>query len=268
MVTENPMLIESRRLMRRFLRPSGNESLNMAVMILAGLALLILTGSIWNAASSIPPISVIIAQTGLYVLVVPSISHGVFAGERERRSWDLLLVAPIRKSQIVIGKLLGCIAGVLATTAFFFLPVLITVVGYQRTSFLLTFLAELLSLSFGLLLIALGFAVSARAKRAFSALGGTIALIAMLLVVLPYLIGLGLGGERTTFDTMMAAHPFYALWKLYEAGEATSSAGAAGPAILVSLAYLLGAFLLFLYTVRTLESEDGDGAFRLRRKHA
>ena len=47
---------------------------------------------------------VIILQTVAFCLIVPSITHNAIVGERERRSWDMLLVAPITPLQIVVAK--------------------------------------------------------------------------------------------------------------------------------------------------------------------
>ena len=45
-----------------------------------------------NARGDLPPIALILFQTMLFCFFGPAMLHGAIAGERERRSWDLLLV--------------------------------------------------------------------------------------------------------------------------------------------------------------------------------
>jgi ABC-type transport system involved in multi-copper enzyme maturation permease subunit len=267
----NPMVLETRRMWRRFFRPSRSQSANTVAMILASLTFLIFMVSVWNARSSIPPVSIVMVQTGVFLLVVPAISHGAFAGERERRSWDLLLVAPLKKSQIVAGKFVACLGGIGMTAGFFLLPFWITLLSYSPVRPGLDLLAELVSLSFALLLCAVTLAISARAKRAFAALGGTIGLLVFTLGVLPALILPVIGNSSETIDILLAPHPFVLLANLYGGVEGyTSPAQANAPmrAMLMSLIYLGLAVALLLWTVVTLQSEDGDGRFTVRRKHA
>jgi ABC-type transport system involved in multi-copper enzyme maturation permease subunit len=267
----NPMILETRRMWRRFFRGSGSTSVNKAAMILAGLTFLIFMVSVWNSRASIPPISIVIVQTAVLLLVVPSISHGAFAGERERRSWDLLLVAPLRKSQILVGKFVACLAAIGATALFFLLPFLITMLSYSPFNLGDDLLAELVSLSFAVLLCAVSFAISARSKRAFAALGSTIGLLVFALGFLPVLILAISTGAGEMRGSLLKPHPFVILESLYarvENSDSTRLSVSPGLALGFCFIYLLLAAALLFWTDRTLESEDGDGRFTARRKHA
>jgi hypothetical protein len=117
LVVRNPMLIEIQRYRRRYLSFSGVHAVNSAVLALALLCYAGVVLLVCNFRGALSGIALIAAQTGLFVLFAPGMLYGTIAGERERRSWDLLLVAPISKAQIVMGKLIGARGSATATSA-------------------------------------------------------------------------------------------------------------------------------------------------------
>ena len=147
LVLKNPMLIEIQRFRRRFLSFSGSNTMNSAVLALclvcyAGLVLIVL-----QARGNISPLVIVMFQTGIFTIFAPGMLHGAIAGERERRSWDLLLVAPISKAQIVVGKFIGAMAALGIASVLFLFPILIAAVSYRGTNWNDLFEAEAVSLS-------------------------------------------------------------------------------------------------------------------------
>jgi len=216
LVANNPMLIEIQRFRRRFLTFSGTNTMNSAVLALtlvcyAGLVLIVISGK-----GAIPPVAIVIFQTALFTFFAPGMLHGAIAGERERRSWDLLLVAPVSKAQIVAGKFIGALTALGTGAGLFGLPILVSAALYRHTNWYNLMLAELVSLSFTVAVCAFTILISARVKRPFMALGATLGTLSMGLIVLPILVGVLVAGSGVSFqDATLVFHPFYALMQIY-----------------------------------------------------
>src|SRR3954454_16619655 len=52
-------------------------------------------------------------ELGLICLLAPALTADLIAGERERRTLDLLLVTPLSRRQIVVGKLIAALGSLL-----------------------------------------------------------------------------------------------------------------------------------------------------------
>ncbi len=104
LISHNPMKAEIRRFRNRYLRrgTKGGASFAVTVIALSFYVLLL----IWIGTSLREGAVMAISQICLVAVTlgVPIAAYTMIAGERERRSWDLLLVAPITSAQIVVGK--------------------------------------------------------------------------------------------------------------------------------------------------------------------
>jgi ABC-type transport system involved in multi-copper enzyme maturation permease subunit len=209
LVVHNPMLIEIQRFRRRYFSFGGSNSMNSAVLGLAlvcyaGLVLIVL-----NADGGLSPLWLVILQSGLFTVFAPGMLHGAIAGERERRSWDLLLVAPITKAQIVVGKFIGALAALGTAVGLFLFPVLLAAAKHSSTNWIDLVLMEALSFSFGVAVCALTLLISARVRRPFMALGVSLGTLGVTLLVLPMLVGVmvsGAGGQ--SMEALYYLHPF------------------------------------------------------------
>lgn len=223
LVLHNPMLIEVQRFQRKYLTFSGNNTLGSAMLAVTlvsycGLVLVVMSGR-----GEIPPLIVTFVQLFGFCLLAPAMMHGAIAGERERRSWDLLLVAPITKAQIVVGKTLGALAALGSGFLLMLFPTLLAAITYDKTNWLDLGLGLLVSFTFALLACSLTLFLSARVRRPFMALGASLATMIVLLVVFPIIAGFltqGVGNDTFGFEFLMLFHPFVVLYKLLEAGEA------------------------------------------------
>jgi len=210
LVVDNPMKIEIARFRRRFLG-FGGSGVNNAVLVLI---LLCYTGMVMlvvNTRGDLPPIPLIMFQTGLFCFFGPAMLHGSIAGERERRSWDLLLVAPITKAQIVAGKYMGAMAALGIGAAAMAVPTILAAVAYGKTSLYDLVLAEAVSLAFCMMVCAWTIFISARVKRPFMALGATLGTLALGLVVVPALFASLTMGDRFSTEMLLYLNPFSAL---------------------------------------------------------
>ena len=263
---ENPMRIEISRFRRRFLG-FGGSGLTSAVLALVLLLYVGLVMLVVNLRGDLPPVALIMFQTVLFCFFGPAMLHGAIAGERERRSWDLLLVAPITKAQIVAGKFMGALAALGVGAAAMGLPVLIAALGYRKTTLWDLLLAEAVSLSFCTLVCSWTIFLSARAKRPFMALGATLGSLALGLLVVPALFVSLAGGDRFSSEIFLALNPFTALASLMNRGDGGSLYGDGAvidpslygvPHVLIYL-FLTLAFLV--YAERTLNFAENEVRF-------
>lgn len=283
LVLDNPMRIEIARFRRRFLGFGGNgltsAVLSLIILCYVGLVMLVI-----NTRGDLPPVALIVFQTVLFCIFGPMMLHGSIAGERERRSWDLLLVAPISKAQIVVGKFMGAMAALALGAVAMALPIGIATVTYHRTtsyvsseaytevvmrgvSFWDVALSEGVSLAFCMLICALTIFLSARAKRPFMALGTTIGTLAVGLLVVPALLLSLTSGDQFSSETFLYLNPFAAFAVMLEPSH-TGGVGGSNPLIsphlygipqiLVYLALTVG---FLAYAEKTLSFPDNDVKF-------
>jgi ABC-type transport system involved in multi-copper enzyme maturation permease subunit len=223
LVTKNPMLIEITRFRRRFLTMNGANALSGVIIGLITVCYMGLVTLVFCFRSDIDPMVIVATQAILTTLIAPTLLHSAVAGERERRSWDLLLAAPITKAQIVVGKYIGAIAALGAGTTMFMFPLAVCALSHPNTNYWNLALSELVSLSFSMLVAAISLFFSARVKRSFMALGATLGTLSLGLIVFPALVEVlveagGSSGMRGFYnDTLFYLHPGFVLAKMSEA---------------------------------------------------
>jgi ABC-type transport system involved in multi-copper enzyme maturation permease subunit len=266
---ENPMLIEVRRYRRRLFGGSKPSGSNVAVLTLFGVCYLGLLLIVGNGNGSIPPIAIVLLQTGLFTLAAPALLNNAIAGERDKRTWDLLMVAPVTKAQVMIGKMAGAMTNLLIGAALFLLPIFICAVSFTSTNYFNLAIAELNSLSFAILACAITLFFSARCKRPFTALGMSLGLLLLGTMIYPLLIGAlgfeGGGSERIVYDMLMIFHPFVAQYSL-TLGD-TAEVGFTSPVLQIFVFVGLAAVIL-VWTERTLNYSDNEVRFLGRKRHA
>jgi ABC-type transport system involved in multi-copper enzyme maturation permease subunit len=261
---ENPMLVEVKRYRRKLLggsRPTGANIAFLTLFAVCYMGLLLIVG---NGNGSIPPIFVVLIQTSLFTLAAPALLNSAIAGEREKRTWDLLMVAPVTKAQVMIGKMAGAAMNLLIGAALFLLPIFICAVSYSRTDYGKLAVAELNSLAFGILTCAISLFFSARCKRPFTALAMSLGFLLTGLVIYPILLAsLGIT-DTPTLELLLIFHPFMA-----QAGLSGEISDFGGNAPLVQVfAFLCFAVITLVWTERTLTFSDNEVRFINTKSHA
>jgi ABC-type transport system involved in multi-copper enzyme maturation permease subunit len=263
LVVENPMRIEISRFRRKFLGLSGSGVNRAAFFLLlvcyAGLVL-----SVMSLQNNISPLALVIFQTFLFCLFATAMLHGSIAGERERRSWDLLMVAPISKAQIIAGKFMGAVAALGISAAAMTIPTAIATYSFDRKDPYSLIVGELVSLSFCLLVCAWAIFISARSKRPFMALGTTIGTLILGLIVFPILVGTIFQGERIANELLNFLNPFNVLSVLTDPPAYVSGGGLLplsfyGPVHIAT--YLTLTILFLVYAEKTLSYPENDMRF-------
>jgi len=260
---DNPLLIEFKRAVRRFFGVSKHSSVNAMVLVIScllyGLLLLITIAN----RQAMSPVAIIYVQTFLFCFIIPSNLHGAIAGERERRSWDLLLAAPIENVQIVAGKLMSGLAAVATTFLLMLAPMLIAWSGDSEATFGKVFSAELISLGFAIAVAAITLLISARSKRAYSAQLLTYGFLFVTQIVyvafVAVLAPMG-GSDGNKAENLLYLHPFYAISVVWWPRNGIPMTLYNG--VFHVLAYCLIAFGVFAYTVWTLQAADGEDGRR------
>lgn len=202
----NPLMIDFRRSVRRFFGVGRNGKINYAVSTIAalvyGLVLLITVTS----REYLSPIHYVTVMLFLFCLIVPAAMHGAIAGERERRSWDFLMVAPITNAQIIAGKFMSG-AGLIGVVAALFLPMMAITYKYDTNASILKILGTLaVTLSYALFLGAFSIYISSRSKRAFAANLSIYALQFLALIAYPVMVLILSSGRTETWAFFL--HPF------------------------------------------------------------
>lgn len=268
LVLENPMIVEVTRFRKRFLafgaNPITNTILALMIVFYISIIFIIIAGN-----GEIPPIALVIAQTVLFTFAAPALLHASIAGERERRSWDLLLVAPISKAQIVVGKFMGALSAL--SVAFFLLAIpigLSFLIALGRTNvagFFQLILAEMLSLSFAVMVCSFSMLISARVKRNFMSLGITLGSLFVLLAVIPGLVASMMGGDRISMEFFLIGHPIYALAHLMETLTPNVASTNIFPMVLYGIPHVLIysslSVVMLGWTINTLNFAENEVKF-------
>ncbi|MGI8924618.1 MAG: ABC transporter permease [Fimbriimonadales bacterium] len=200
------MLIETKRFMRRFL--SAHAMTNGIVVLIIGILLSMIVGLIY--VYELNYIGASMAALLAFSLLVPIMLHGAVAGERERRSWDMLLVAPVTNSQIIAGKFIGAATAigviVLAFGTAIFISYFPNGDKFPTGTTILLVIA-----SFAYFVAAFTLFVSTRSRRSMTALGIVYGCLFLGLVVLPALLATA-GADDS--ESAFYLNPYYAITQI------------------------------------------------------
>ncbi len=193
---ENPMWVEVKRVARRFTVYEKAGGVRAALSWIVGatyvtyfIFMLINAIKFGEAVQNIIMIKLVLLGP-LSVLM----GYNVIAGERERRSWDLLRTAPLSAAQIVLGKFSGVAATITGFSLLITLPALLSQRYGDRSWFggvnVNPFVPEVASWIVLMFLCSLSVAVSARCRRSLTALSSSIGLVLSIYVLVPGLASL------------------------------------------------------------------------------
>lgn len=250
LVSDNPMLVEIARFRRKMLAGRDGGA-NRAALILLGVFYALIVATVLRFAADVDPVWIILFKTIFFVLLQPVLAAGAISGERERRTWEILLTTPVSKAQIVAGKFLGVAAGL----GIYLLAWAVMIVGCQiansKANIAATFDAEFLSVSLSLMLIAFSLFVSARSRTTFAAMGVCVGIVFVVYGAVPLFVAAGF--QETGVQFLRKAYPFLTLQALgdrepvfmYDRAASTVPWGAAATQTIVYLVlaalFLVGA---------------------------
>lgn len=253
-----------------------SSAMGIKAMLLFAIIISALVG--WSTLYSegrTPPSLSLYACLGFCVLAIPIRFYGLIAGERERRSWELLRVAPVTHLQITFGKLASIVFMVLCIHAIFLMPYVAAAFTYEGYSWssssyyssrnpefrgpgvLGLSLAMLYSVVISIFVGALTLFFSARSKRSFTALALSLGTLMVFFIVLPVLWGV----MFQDIYVVMLMNPFYALEYLMNprtiGGIGNLGAEIIQGAILFNIGFITSlCFILTIYAAKTLHFAD------------
>lgn len=296
LITDNPMTVEAKRFRNRFFVPGRMSTFNTLVLVLGAmgfflLMLLSMTMPYFGAES------MIFIEAGLLTLLIPAMTHGSIAGERERRTWDVLMTAPVSRGQVVVGKFMGAASGILLIWGLFWVPTILAYINgltssnsvfmvQQTLPFWSIVLCQLDVLLYAFSLAAFCVLISSRCRRAFSSFFVSFGIVFFGLVIYPSMFtSLMVGGVQSVFYALsMSWHPMFALMNVIAVariGELSQYGGEEvygnwyGEPFLRTAILLAPAFTSTLFTVifliwatKTIRFIDFDTRFLPRSKNA
>ncbi len=206
LVTDNPMSMEGVRAMRRFLRTGGEtgRAVNYTLMGILGVLYLWLLLAILFYREEMTT-GLLFFEMGLLTLVVPASLYAAVSGEREKLTWDSLIMTRLTPGQIIAGKMLWRVVLIGGIMALFTLPILVdhyasgilcrntdscrTPYGYVMSGGDIV-RAQGLVFAWSLLLASLSFFASTKSRRPITTLSVlTVALLAFLALI-PVLVAI------------------------------------------------------------------------------
>lgn len=201
LVLDNPMTLEATRVWRRFTRTGGDTGKGVNITVLSILAVIY----IWLLVAILryrEDMSAwfLLLELGLLTLIVPGSMYAAVSGERERMTWDGLIMTSLSPGQIVVGKLLWRVVLILGIAALFVPPLLLCHFGTgllgdgRNGTYKLPlsdlFLAQGVVVSWGFLLAGFSLWVSTKTKRTITTLAIITLSLLGFLVIVPVLVGL------------------------------------------------------------------------------
>ncbi|MBS1723361.1 MAG: ABC transporter permease subunit [Armatimonadetes bacterium] len=263
--TENPCLPKSLSSFSRSLRIGTWPASTAIVAVIILLVYACLVALAVQSVTWFEPSIFLYGMLLISILLVAAVLYSGLAGEREKKSLDLLLVAPVTGAQIVAAKLTKAFLPLVASILALMVPAI--VIGMMRivkgqpafidnVNFPIALAGALgLTLSANVLVAGVAVYMSALNKTMSSALTATIGCLFALYVVIAVLVSAMAPISKDLVDTLLAYHPFVAMSSLL-----SQNARFAGLSVGFSSVFhiAVGAGLLWA-SVRALETERKKG---------
>lgn len=269
-VLKNPMTVEIERFRKRFFNLRKANPVNTAmlsiVMIIYGSVVMIVIAN----RESMQAMPLVILTYFLLMFLAPATLYTSIAGERERRSWDMLMVAPVTRGQVIAGKFLAACAAEIIAMGFFLVPIVIAGVYAKETQWSCVIAAIIFVLANVFLANALTILFSARSKRPLIALGVTFGFLFVFLIVFPIFIGYIFGPFANLFNEW---HPLSILSTLatdpraisYVSDGVTRNTGVS--IVILPIVFCIAfTIILLIWAERTLAFADNNVGFLPKKK--
>lgn len=262
------MLAEVYRRTRRFALSTDNRQ-TMMICIGIGVGIFVLAALYCAQSGAATPWAIGLFKLPLIVAVIPLALHGSIAGERDRRSWDALCVAPVTDGQIVAGKFAAGLVLLLAVHLVVW-PVQLAAfvtedsVRNRWADFVMWVRLDVYTLAFGFFVTAVTFLASVRSRRPFPALGAAVGvLIGMFAISIASMTGeSSVLAKRAVQPLIVAVNPILHVAQIVDDGN---SSWVQDASLHMKLAPEFGAVFylaigigLLVFAARTLHAADQE----------
>lgn len=229
LVSDNPLMAKAAKSLSLIKNIKAMPSSSWVVLSLVALVYLVLVGTALKVAEAIDSSVFLFLMLTVVVLVAATVLHGSLAGEREKRTIDLLLVAPVTTAQIIAAKVVKVVLPLISVIFVCVVPAIILAVvranlGVDtwsgRSAGFDTFLLAIgITLSTGCMVVGATVYVSSVNRTNANALTATLGILFLWFIVLPILLG-SFGVVSHDFsESLMVYHPFYAMSKVLFPGR-------------------------------------------------
>jgi ABC-type transport system involved in multi-copper enzyme maturation permease subunit len=237
LISDNPMMIETKLFFRKFF--GAHAIANTLAIVAIATLLSLLIGLLY--VYEIPYVGPAIAALAVLTLVIPILLHGAIAGERERRSWEMLLVAPITNAQIVIGKFAGSAQAILVIVGAF--AVAIVIADFPRGDRLASAPVVIgVVLTFALLVAGFTMLISSFSKRSITAISVVYGCMFFALVVLPALIT---ASSPRSDEFALYLNPFFAVGQINQERMPDVTYITYDPAVVAETSFAVNSYLVY-----------------------
>lgn len=230
LVVENPVLEESVREQRKFFK-TASEGSKTGPRIIIGIALFFYAWLVVQASLAHEDGTEVFSYIELIALtlVLPGSIYGAISGERERSTWEALVLTRLTPAQIVAGKLLWRLRMMLYIAGIVLIPMLVSRVSDTHSDDITggsVWMSQAMILSWGILLSTFSLWASSCTKRSVTTLAIVAVTLIGLLIALPtlYSIFAGIQGDDThdsvLYQAITAFNPFTVLGLIFRPDSA------------------------------------------------
>lgn len=210
----NPVYEEATRAWRKFFRTAGGPGKGMAYagcLFVGLLYIWILAEIVMNPGGWAEPILFI--QLTVVTLAMPVSIYAAVAGERERSTWEALILTRLTPGQIVVGKIVWRLVGLVILMAIFLVPLIVGSYGqslFPAGNGVLLLNAELMTFAWGFVLCAFGLWVSTNTRHSVTSAALIFITLLAVLALIPALFGM-FGGASFGVDDFADNYPMWIL---------------------------------------------------------
>lgn len=224
LVRRNPVIKESQLSVWERMNPRQWQTNTLLSVLIVGVVYIVLISLGLQAVRDIDPSLFMYVSLTTVIFASAIVLYGTVAGEREKRTLDLLLVAPVTTSQIIAAKLFRVVLPIVAILLLLGVPSLVfgiarIVLGETAFASGAPFAMGLvgsLALTFCVAVFVSGLSifVSSINRTTAGALTGSLALIFLVYVVYAVMAGVIGSMSQPLSNAMMALHPYFVLAQL------------------------------------------------------
>lgn len=266
--SENPMMVRALKPLRGLKNWKEMPSTTWVVVGLVALVYVVLVGSSLKVAEIFDSGVFLFVMLTVTILVCATVLHPSLAGEREKRTLDLLLCAPLTARQIVVGKVFKAVIPTLSVMAFCIVPSIVLAIARHAidlnptsaNSFypLAAALCLVLTFSTGVFVAGVTLYLSSINRTTANAMIATLGALFLWFIVAPVFAGTVSAFNKEFSDFSVSYHPFYAMAKILYPD--TSGVGMWPYFLISTIPSLLIGVLALGGTARNLEKERRTGA--------
>ncbi len=221
----NPMFAEVVREKNKALAEHNWRGAQLAARVLLLVIYLFLLILTLRYVTYVEPFILMYVMLGLATILIPAGLHGAIAGDREKRSLDMLLVAPVTPGQIIIGKFGKTFLSLIMLVIAIGVPALVIELVKETASTsridmhisgLAGYFRSLaLVLATGLSMGGLTMWISSKTRSNSGAMLATVGALFVVLIVIPAIGGVMSALSPTASEMLVGTNPFVLLFYAY-----------------------------------------------------